>query len=410
VPLEEPLGGLVALPRLPLRAEHAAHETHTLRAQSFLYSWHELEVHLEDLVTGLQANVIYRVLEGSNVLRSRVRLTNGGPLPVTVESVTSLLGSGLAGPRGALSDVDLLWAENDWFGEGRWRSRALRDILLALDTMAHKQEPRARSPSRMSGAGRELVIWEIPTDGRRGQPPHRALLAGRSRTMAVQRCRHLGPGGRGVIRLGPRDATSIESTRRLRPGAGVGVRLPTGALVEILDRPSCQFALPSAVQVDGGVAFVASAVGGITEVRAGDCAGVAQGSPYGFHDPGPITVAGGHLFVANGPSGASYKGSISELDTSTGALTRIIPLPADQFGAEVVARAAAGSRLYVVGALDQVVELGPGYGGRGASFPTAICRPRHGRCPEGDHLVHRPATRWPPGTRHHQRASTSGYR
>jgi alpha-galactosidase len=105
-------------------------------------NWHELEVHLEDLVTGLEANVIYRVLEGSSVLRSRVRLTNRGSLPVTLESVTSFLGSGLAGPRGALSDVDLWWAENDWFGEGRWRTRALRDILPDLGTMAHKQEPR----------------------------------------------------------------------------------------------------------------------------------------------------------------------------------------------------------------------------------------------------------------------------
>src|SRR5208282_2984707 len=50
--------------------------------------------------------------------------------------------SGLAGPRGALSDVDLWWAENDWFGEGRWRTRALSDALPDLNTMAHRQDPR----------------------------------------------------------------------------------------------------------------------------------------------------------------------------------------------------------------------------------------------------------------------------
>jgi alpha-galactosidase len=105
-------------------------------------NWHDLDVHLEDPVTRLAASVKYSVLEGSGALRSRVRLTNHGPLPVTVESVTSFLGSGLAGPRGALSDVDLWWAENDWFGEGRWRTRALSDALPDLNTMAHKQDPR----------------------------------------------------------------------------------------------------------------------------------------------------------------------------------------------------------------------------------------------------------------------------
>lgn len=63
-------------------------------------NWHELEVHLEDPVTRLVASIKYRVLEGSGALRSQVRLTNHGPLPVTVESVTSFLGSGLAGPGG----------------------------------------------------------------------------------------------------------------------------------------------------------------------------------------------------------------------------------------------------------------------------------------------------------------------
>ena len=83
--------------------------------------WRDLRVNLEDPSTGLTAEVIYTVLEGSGVLRSRVRLTNGGRVPVTLESVTSFLGSGLAEPVDSLDDVDLLWAENDWLAEDRWQ-------------------------------------------------------------------------------------------------------------------------------------------------------------------------------------------------------------------------------------------------------------------------------------------------
>jgi alpha-galactosidase len=51
--------------------------------------WRELQIGLEDPITGLEAQVVYRVLKGRGVLRSRVRLTNGGTAPVTVESVSS---------------------------------------------------------------------------------------------------------------------------------------------------------------------------------------------------------------------------------------------------------------------------------------------------------------------------------
>ena len=62
--------------------------------------WFELEVSLEDTCTGLQATVTYQVLLGGGALRSRVRMTNGGASPLTLESVTSFLGGDLAGPGG----------------------------------------------------------------------------------------------------------------------------------------------------------------------------------------------------------------------------------------------------------------------------------------------------------------------
>ena len=48
-------------------------------------------IDLADPVTGLQAEVFYRILAGHGVLRSWITLTNAGDGPLTIESVTSFL-------------------------------------------------------------------------------------------------------------------------------------------------------------------------------------------------------------------------------------------------------------------------------------------------------------------------------
>lgn len=108
--------------------------------------WRELEIVLEDPVTGLRATVFYQVLAGHGVLRSWVCLANRGSQPVTVESVTSFLAGGLPGPQGGkgVDDLDVLWAENDWLAEGRWQQRALRDALPDLNRSVHGADPRGR--------------------------------------------------------------------------------------------------------------------------------------------------------------------------------------------------------------------------------------------------------------------------
>jgi alpha-galactosidase len=106
--------------------------------------WRELRIDLEDPSTGLAAEVVYSVLVGGGILRSRVRLTNGGHVPVTLESVTSFVASGIEGPTGELGEVDLLWAENDWLAENRWQVRALRDALPDLNRAAHEHDSRGR--------------------------------------------------------------------------------------------------------------------------------------------------------------------------------------------------------------------------------------------------------------------------
>ena len=107
----------------------------------------ELRVDLDDPVTGLRAEVFYRLLavgqQGGGV-RCWVRLENRGARPVTIESVTSFLCGGLGTGTGPddLADLDLRWAENDWMAEGRWQLRSLRDVVPDIDRSQLSADPR----------------------------------------------------------------------------------------------------------------------------------------------------------------------------------------------------------------------------------------------------------------------------
>jgi len=110
-------------------------------------AWQELRVELDDPVTGLRAEVFYRILVTGGAgggLRSWVRLENRGARPVTVESVTSFLHGGLGTGPGPddLADLDVLWAENDWMAEGRWQARPLRDALPDITRRSLGADPR----------------------------------------------------------------------------------------------------------------------------------------------------------------------------------------------------------------------------------------------------------------------------
>lgn len=113
--------------------------------------WSLLEIALLDPVTELAATVSYRRLADVGVLRSSVGLRNAGGSPLTIESVSSFLGSGLAGPGGDLNDVELHWAENDWQAEARWQARSFRDALPQLNS--HVQDGRSRGRLAITGTG-----------------------------------------------------------------------------------------------------------------------------------------------------------------------------------------------------------------------------------------------------------------
>jgi alpha-galactosidase len=161
----------VAGPRLRYRG-------HEDRAEAG--GWRQLRVDLADPVTGLAAEVFYRILAGSGAVRSWVRLSNRGAAPVTVESVTSFL-CGLAGGPADLGDLDILWGENDWLAEGRWQRRPLRDALPDLNRRGHGADPRGRFGITSAGTwssgtylpmgglvsrrARHAWVWQIEHNG-----------------------------------------------------------------------------------------------------------------------------------------------------------------------------------------------------------------------------------------------------
>jgi alpha-galactosidase len=174
---------------------------------------HELRVDLDDPVTGLRAEVFYRIL-AAGALRSWVRLENRGARPVTIESVTSFLYGGLGtGPvPDDLADLELLWAENDWMAEGRWQDRPLRDALPDIDRQVIGADPRGcfsltsagtwssgrtsgpgtRGPGRSSttaaGTGRWASARTVPSPSARvsmpGMPRRARSAAPTSRSLA----------------------------------------------------------------------------------------------------------------------------------------------------------------------------------------------------------------------------------
>jgi alpha-galactosidase len=130
-------------PRLRYRAHHATYGD----------GWHRLTVELRDPETGLTAFAEYSSPDGVPVLRSRVRLRNDGPQPLTVRAVGSLLLGGLPSP----DVLDVHRARNDWAAECRWYAEPLRDAVPDIGRDVHEHDTRAAL--RLTGRG----SW--PTDG-----------------------------------------------------------------------------------------------------------------------------------------------------------------------------------------------------------------------------------------------------
>ena len=119
------------------RLRYAGHERRD--GQDHGRPWRQLRVDLADPVTGLRAEVCYRMAAGSGTVRCWAELVNQGPVALTVTSVTSFLAGAAAGD---LADLDVWWAGSDWLAEGRWTSRALRAVLPDLGPGLATAQPR----------------------------------------------------------------------------------------------------------------------------------------------------------------------------------------------------------------------------------------------------------------------------
>ena len=166
---------------------------------------------LDDPVTGLRAEVFYRILD---------RRQAAPPLLGAPGEPRRAAGHGRVGDlvpvrrpgapgRGPddLADLDLLWAENDWMAEGRWQVRPLRDALPDINRRALGADPRGCFGLTSAGtwsSGRYLPAgavvnrrtghawaWQIEHNGgwhwQVGECTRRRAAAGPGRTAGMPR-------------------------------------------------------------------------------------------------------------------------------------------------------------------------------------------------------------------------------
>jgi len=150
------------------RASHRFSETavgrrlvHTGHTTGRDGKWHELHVDGYDERTGLTARTSFRAADGVAACQVTTTVTNHGPAPVLLQGVTSFA-AGFASARA--EDVDLLRADSEWLGEGRWTRRPLRDdVLPDLNLALHGQDGRGRFAAVSTGTW--STGTHLPTGG-----------------------------------------------------------------------------------------------------------------------------------------------------------------------------------------------------------------------------------------------------
>ncbi|MFI7499803.1 alpha-galactosidase [Streptomyces sp. NPDC049687] len=129
--------------------------------------WEHTTIRLADPDTGLAAQVGLSTLPGAGILRTRVRLVNEGPVPLRLESVSTLTLGGIVDADGGLDGLTVHWADNDWLAECRWRQSPFRDENVPLSRAAHGHEGRGCFERYSQGSwstGRHLPVAAL-TDG-----------------------------------------------------------------------------------------------------------------------------------------------------------------------------------------------------------------------------------------------------
>jgi alpha-galactosidase len=103
--------------------------------------WHELRIDLRDEITGLGTRTLFRSAEGVAACQISTTVTNEGPAPVLLLGVTSFA-AGILGH--GVDDLDVVRADSEWVGEGRWTREPLRAATADLNLSLHGQHGRGR--------------------------------------------------------------------------------------------------------------------------------------------------------------------------------------------------------------------------------------------------------------------------
>jgi alpha-galactosidase len=126
--------------------------------------WHTLSIELHDPESGLVAEVLFRSPEGVPVLRAEVRLRNEAAQALHVQSVTSLAIGGLvARADSGLQNAEVLWAQNEWFGECRWQREPLRRTVPNLSGPVRQAD--GRCAFELAGHGTWSSCGALPMGG-----------------------------------------------------------------------------------------------------------------------------------------------------------------------------------------------------------------------------------------------------
>ncbi|WP_198680398.1 glycoside hydrolase family 36 protein [Lentzea terrae] len=110
--------------------------------------WSELHLDLRDERTGLVARTTFRTVDGVAACQVTTTVTNRGDSAALLLGATSFA-AGFPGAR--IEDVDLLRADSEWLGEGRWVRHPLRDSVPDLDLRMHGQDGRGRVAAVSTG-------------------------------------------------------------------------------------------------------------------------------------------------------------------------------------------------------------------------------------------------------------------
>ena len=189
---------------------------------------------------------------------------------------------------------------------------------------------------------------------------------------------NLGPGG-------PSGSSGGQGGGILGPGSVVEIDAGTGAFVRSASAGACHIDEPYGMVSSGGLVLLSNiGNGSVAELSAasGACVGATFGSSYQFDHPSAMVVAHGHLVVGGESLGAtlatvsglfssSFGPELTEVNPSTGALTRVVGGAGYKFD-RPAALASAGKDVFVAnlsgasitevdagtGALVRVVSLG----------------------------------------------------